>query len=657
MNLAADTRGPPGVAATIDVILCDDVPELRELTRLGLEQDPRLRVSGEAGSAEECLTLLAEGGADAVLLDLSLPGMDGLEAIPRLRQLREDIVIVVFSGFEAARMRPVALERGADAYLEKGTPLRAVRDTLLAATRSPAAGSNGAPQAVEDTAAAEPEVPRAEIARLAEANGGDRFQLLATRAPVGIWEADLEGRCTFVNQRWAEIAGLPWDEALGEGWAKAVHEDDREWVLETWHAAIRDREHVGREFRVRAPDGRISWVWSEGVPIEAPDGEPVGYLGTLTDVTERRRAEAEFRDLLEAAPDAIVVVDATGSIIRINAQTETMFGYPREELVGKPVETLIPDRFHARHGADRAAYAEHPRARAMGAGDELWAKRKDGSEFPVEVSLSPLDTQDGRLVTAAVRDATEPRRAEREQRLLSAELERRAAELERSNNDLEQFAYVASHDLSEPLHVIRGFAELLEEHPGTVDGTGRRYVANVLAGVERMQTLIDDLLAYSRVGRATLVREPVDTARLVAEVVEMLRPTVKSSGTAITVGDLPEVRAEPLMLAQVFQNLVSNAIKFGDEGVAISVEAVRDDGSWCFSVVDDGPGIDSAQGDRVFEMFQRLHGREVPGTGIGLAICKRVVERHGGRIWYETGEDGGTVFQFTIADPDPERAR
>jgi signal transduction histidine kinase len=236
---------------------------------------------------------------------------------------------------------------------------------------------------------------------------------------------------------------------------------------------------------------------------------------------------------------------------------------------------------------------------------------------------------------------------------VNTELQRRAVELERSNNDLEQFTSAASHDLAEPLRVITGFANLLaRRYQGRLDDEADKYIESILGGVDRMQDMIDALLAYSHVGRAEPVRTLVNCAELVREVLGGLRGAIDDTGASVTVDELPVVAGEPSLLGQLFQNLLSNAIKFrGERAPEVWIEARRRPGEWCFSVRDNGVGIDPRQAERVFGMFQRLATSEQPGTGVGLAICKRIVERHGGRIWVEPGPAGGSVFRFTIADP------
>ena len=366
-------------------------------------------------------------------------------------------------------------------------------------------------------------------------------------------------------------------------------------------------------------------------------------VGAIRDVTERRRTDEKFRGLLEAAPDAMVIVSASGKIVRVNTQTERVFGYPREELLGKPIEQLIPARFRDRHEAHRAAYAEARRPRGMGVGLELFGLRKDGTEFPVEISLSPLATDEGRLVSAAVRDITERKRAE-------AELAERAAELARSNAELEQFAYVASHDLQEPLRMVASYTQLLaRRYQSKLGPDADEFIQFAIDGVSRMQGLILDLLAYSRVSRKARAFERVDLEAVFTQATANLQASILESRAEVTHEPLPSVAGDAPQLVQLLQNLIGNAIKFRAEAaprVHVSVE--RHARTWTFAVADNGIGIDAKYFERIFVIFQRLHTRDrYPGTGIGLAICKKIVERHGGKIWVESSPRGST-FRFTL---------
>ncbi len=390
-------------------------------------------------------------------------------------------------------------------------------------------------------------------------------------------------------------------------------------------------------------DGSGVPVIFASAPLQDESGAVTARVTTVKDVSERHRGQEhrrktneQFAALIETAPDAVVIADSAGRIYLINTETERMFGYPRDELLGRPLEVLLPERLQA----------------LKGAGMNLCGRRKDGTEFPIDVSRSTLDTDDGRLVTAFVRDITTLRQQEDERAHLHAELGRRADDLVRSNADLEQFANIASHDLAEPLRSISGFTQLLERrYKGQLDDDADRFIGFVVDGVNRMQMLIADLLAYSRAGRAELEVKPVALTEVVTELLASLSSAIAEAGAEICVGALPTVTADKTQLGQVLQNLVCNALKFHQPGVSprLEISAAQVEPGWQIAVSDNGLGIDPAHSDRVFKMFQRLHGRDdYPGTGVGLAVCKRLVERLGGQIWFEPNTSQGTVFNFTI---------
>lgn len=355
-------------------------------------------------------------------------------------------------------------------------------------------------------------------------------------------------------------------------------------------------------------------------------------------------ADAQFRQLLEAAPDAIVIVGPQGHIVLVNRMTEDLFGYSRDELIGQPVEFLIPARFRQEHYQHRDGYIENAHTRPMGSGLELFACHKGGREFPVEISLSPLQTPTGMLVTSVVRDISERKEAQKA-------LEHHAAELERSNAELEQFAYVASHDLQEPLRMITSYSQLLERrYKDKLDGDALEFIDYVVDGAKRMQELINDLLAFSRVGTRGREFEHIDMEVVYKRVLGNLQVAIEEQQAEISHDPLPMVQADGLQLVQLLQNLLGNAIKFhGEAPPKIHVSAENLHHEVKFSVCDEGIGIEPQYAERIFQVFQRLHGKgRYPGTGIGLAICKKIVERHGGRIWVESQPDKGSKFYFTL---------
>jgi PAS domain S-box-containing protein len=633
-----------------------------------------------------------------------------------------------------------------------------------------------------------------------------------------------------LNPAWERQLGWTVEELLARPYADFIHPEDVERTLaEAARLAEPGTETLDFELRFAARDG--SWRWlllsAHGV-LE----EEAIYV-VAKDFTDRKSAEQElaqserrFRSVTESVSDAIVAADSDGVIVLWSPGAERTFGYLADEAIGHHVLELMPERYRDQHLEGLRRMREGGEPHVIGRTVELHGLRRDGTEFPLELSLGAWDFEDRSFYTGVMRDITARRTTERylaaqsavdrilvssppvdeamkqvlgvlgeamgwvaggywepdadddvlhcrafwaadaervrefearsqdlalprgsglpgrvlesgepawvpdvtadanfprrdvaeraglhgavglpvvsaggqvvavldffigdlrapdeetvatmtvvtaqvgqylrrkqaEEALAAtaAELRRRAAELERSNAELEQFAYVASHDLSEPLRMIAGFVQLLSErYTGRLDGDADEFIAYTVDGVQRMQKLIDDLLAYSRVGRS-VEDGPIDLGEIVEEARRALHAPIAERGAQLDVGSLPTVSGDRLELTQLFQNLLSNALKFVRDGTPeVEVRARRDGDWWEISVRDNGIGIEPRHADRIFKMFQRLHGREeFPGTGIGLAICKKIVDRHGGRIDFAPVEGGGSVFRVTLpAVPDEE---
>ena len=370
--------------------------------------------------------------------------------------------------------------------------------------------------------------------------------------------------------------------------------------------------------------------------------------GSLERSDAERAALARDREaILNSAGNGIFHVDREGRTTFINPAAAQMLGWAEEELVGQRMHVMT---HHTRADGtpypidDCPIYAAFKDGQIHHRSDEVFWRR-DGTSFEVEYTSAPV-RENGRVAGASVvfSDISVRCAAERE-------LADKRAELERSNEELKQFAYIASHDLNEPLRTIAGFAQLLERrYEDQVDDRGRDYIRRMVGGVDRMQTLIGDLLRFSRAGHVDAPPEPVDTAVVAAEVLEDLRERIAERQAEVSIDGLPEIVAHRNQLQQLFQNLIANALKFTNGGTPrVEVSAQREDGAWRFSVADNGIGIDPEQRDRIFGAFARLHSRdEYGGTGIGLAICKKIVERHGGEIHVEDGIDGGSRFTFTV---------
>lgn len=397
------------------------------------------------------------------------------------------------------------------------------------------------------------------------------------------------------------------------------------------------------------PAGVLEFYFPQAAAPSADLVRVLGMIGAQVGrVVERDRSaqalrlsEAMFAGIVNISSDAIVSVDADQRIITFNRGAEQIFGYTAEEAMGEHLDLLIPEHHRSAHRIHVDRFGAGPEvARRMGERGQITGRRKSGEIFQADASISKLEVAGRRIYTAVLRDVTDRVRAEQE--------------LARSNAELEQFAYVASHDLQEPLRMVASFTQLLERRYGDrLDEDGREFISFAVDGVLRMQALINDLLAFSRVGTRGRPFEETDTGLLVDRVIRDLSATIQEYGATVERGDLPIVSADGGQLSQVFQNLIANALKFRHPDVdpVVRITARRDGPQWIFSVQDNGIGIAPEYRERIFILFQRLHSRgEYPGTGIGLAICKKVVERHGGEIWFESEPGKGTTFHFSIPD-------
>ncbi len=374
-------------------------------------------------------------------------------------------------------------------------------------------------------------------------------------------------------------------------------------------------------------------------------------------------AQERARLAVEAAPSGMVMVDREGQIRMANAQAEKVFGYSREELMGRSIETLVPERFRGKHPGDRAGFFADPQARPMGRGRDLFGLRKDGTEVPVEIGLSPVEAPDGTFVLASIVDITERKRAEEEIRRLNADLERRVAErtaeLETTVRELERFSYSISHDLRAPLRAIDGFSRiLLEEHASRLPTEVRGHLERVRENTVQMGRLIDDLLLFARTGRQPLEKRRVDPAALVREAMDSLGAERQGRTVELVVGDLPACEGDPALLKQVWVNLLANALKFTRprETARIEVGCEAANGHPVYFVRDNGVGFDMRYANKLFGVFQRLHrADEFEGSGVGLAIVQNIVQRHGGRAWADGEVGKGAVFRFALDLPGGER--
>ncbi|MGB7028754.1 MAG: PAS domain S-box protein, partial [Candidatus Acidiferrum sp.] len=499
-------------------------------------------------------------------------------------------------------------------------------------------------------------VRKAAEKHLAQMEG--RYRGLLEAAPDAMVVVNQTGEIVLLNVQAEKQFGYSRDELVGqkvkniipEGFAERLIADGTRTAAE----ALAQQIGTGIELIARRKNRTEFPIEIMLSPLESAEGTLV--TAAIRDISVRKTAEkhlaqmeGRYRGLLEAAPDAMVVVNQNGAIVLLNVQAEKQFGYSRDELVGQKVKNIIPEGFAERLVADALRSVEDALAQQIGTGIELNGKRKNGSEFPIEIMLSPLESAEGILVTMAVRDITTRKKAE-------ADLLSKVEELNRSNEELGQFAYIASHDLQEPLRMVASYTQLLSRrYKGKLDSDADEFIAFAVDGASRMQRLIQDLLAYSRVGTKGRDLLDVSSEEALQRALINLRHAIEEKGALVTHDPLPPVLADEMQLIQLFQNLVGNAIKYQSSGIPkVHISAAKNGGKkWTFSVRDNGLGIDPQYFEKIFGMFQRLHKREeFAGTGIGLAICKKIVERHGGNISVESRLGHGSTFRFALEESE-----
>ena len=469
----------------------------------------------------------------------------------------------------------------------------------------------------------------------------ERFRLVVEAAPMATLMIDAQQRIAFGNPRAEALFGMPRDALVGLNLERLVR-GPQGACAPAGPAAnpLEEGTCVQRSttFATRA-DGRDVPIEMELMAMSAQD--QVFTLAFLVDLTERRRAQDWFQRVVEAAPNASVVIDASSRIALMNCAAERLFGHRREDLLGSNVGCLLPEG--QRDEAHVAEYFAACHATDTGAGRELTGWHKSGRELQLEIGLTSLEGPQGPCTLASMTDIGERKRW--------------ANELQRSNDELEQFAYVASHDLQEPLRIVANYTELLaSRYAEQLDDRAKKYIHYASDGARRMQRLLSDLLAYARIGSEGKRPRPVDVQAALQDVLEVMRRPIREAQARIVADGLPCVLADEAQLRQLLLNLLGNAVKFRAEAPpAVTIEASREGERWRFAVRDNGIGIAMAYAERVFQMFQRLHDRgRYEGSGIGLAISKRIVERHGGRIWLQSEPGQGTTFFFTLpAVPAP----
>ncbi len=493
--------------------------------------------------------------------------------------------------------------------------------------------------------------------RVSEANYREQAELLDLTHDA-IFVRDLQDKIIYWNRAAERLYGWQAAEARGQV-ARELLQKRFPVPLAEIEAEVRARGSWEGEIIHRSRNGAEIVVSSRWALRADAAGEPLSILESNRDITERKEEEEKFRNLLESAPDAMVIVDRDGHVQLVNAQTERLFGYSRDELIGQPVELLMPQRFHDQYVGHRNDYSQSPRPRQAGVGLELSGRRKDGTEFPIEISLSSFKTQGGTVITSSIRDVSDRRQAEEQIRILNLVLKDRVAELKAANKELESFSYSVSHDLRAPLRHIDGFTRILkEEYAAELSEDGIRYLDRVLEAANHMGHLVDDLLNLARIGRREIAKQRVPLEDMVRQAIAELPQEASERNIEWLIEPLAHADCDPGLMKLVFSNLLSNGAKFTRtrQNALIEVGACESRGAPAYFVRDNGVGFDQKYADKLFGVFQRLHRQEdFEGTGIGLATVQRIIRRHGGEIWAESEPDRGATFFFTLgAQPEEQ---
>jgi PAS domain S-box-containing protein len=647
-----ETQPPEaGARPVVQVLLVDHDATALGVLRKALQRRRERVVVETCRSVRAALDRIAQVCYDVVVSDIRLPGMDGLAHLARSRRLRPHTPTLLVTWQDPRDLAAQALRGGAYDFIQK--PINP--ESFLAAVGR-ALQLRRLDRQVEDQ---KQELERR--ARTLEQTVTDlqeseaRLRCVAQSATDAIISADDQGNIIFWNRAACCIFGYTEAQVLGRPLTLLMPERYR-----AAHRNGLERLRSRGEPKLLGKTVELQGLRKDGseFPLELSlagwqTKEGNFYTGIARDISERKETEAVRRHLaaiVESSDDAIIGTTLQGLVTSWNKGAERLYGYTPREMVGRPISLLVPsERLNEvpqlLRRIQRSEHVEHY---------ETVRRRADDRLIDISFTMSPLRALDGSITGASSieRDITPHKQAEREILRLNDELRRRAVEAEAANKELEAFSYTVSHDLRAPLRAIDGFARiLLEDHAPRFAPDARRYLDLVRNNAQQMGHLIDDLLAFSRLSRQPLRKQPVALPELVQRVFDDLSREEPARKVTLALGDLPACQADPALLKQVFVNLLANALKYSRRRAeaVIEIGCRQEPGEHAYYVKDNGVGFDMQYAHKLFGVFQRLHRAEdYEGTGVGLATVQRIIHRHGGRIWAEAAVDQGATFYFTL---------
>ncbi len=593
----------------------------------------------EAGTGAETLELIARESPQVVLLDINLPDINGAEICRRIKNdldSRSAIVIHISATLTSVRDRIVGLEGGADGYL-----VEPVEPELLLATVRSMLRLWEAETRLEESLAVTRDLAA-------------KYQSLVEAVPQVIFTATAAGHWDYLSEQFSANTQVRTEDALGERWFDLLHLEDREQTWQKWRQSMRTGEPFEAEYRFQNNDGSYRWNLARARAVRNSEGEIVQWVGSATDIHERKLLNEEiklrhqeFVGLAEHSPDIIARLDLELRHTYVNPAIRRVSSLKPEEHLGKTNRELgwpPPECSQWEEECLKVVRTGEPR-------EFEFSYDPNGKTCHFQARLVPEFDKDGELesLLSIISEVTDRKHAE-------LALLRSNVALKRSNEDLAQFAHAASHDLKEPLRTVTMYTQLLAKQYGKqFDATAAKYMDVIQAAATRMMTLIEDLLAFSQSGSSEMFTGRLFSASdMVRGAVENLKNAIEESGAVVSVGELPAIAVDVPQFTLLLQNLIGNAIKYRkpEEPPRIEISAKQNGKCWLFSVRDNGMGFSQAHAEQIFGAFKRLHGREIPGTGIGLAIVKRVIERHDGEVWAESQPGRGATFFLRVPIPD-----